>query len=817
MVQQQGVEEGSSACRARREADAVLLKAAVPSLLGTSPVSLCGADLLLQQLHSLLQCLFSMGALQRLAIPCLEALEERIQARVCSTFLPYLSPPNSDAAAAAGLQLSRRSGSSSGSPRAFAKTPSPDAASAASAASTTQQGAEEEESPASTSAAALSALDGRAEAENQQLLQQLKAEDRQQTRTYSVLEAFEDTGGAASPEAAAAATAAAPPAPTPAAAEATQQTPAAAAAGARQGPEQRSLGGESEDAVALAAAATAAGAATLLAGGRAVGEGGGLEGAAAAAVERPCARASGPLFRPPLPPSLGLLRQGSTGLEALGLGFWEGRAEAQGDSCFTPLKLVEAFNRLDGVYRLSARHFLPPSKNECRNILNLAQAGPFLSLLLSSALCFSPSRPLCLSFSLDLMALNPQNPPSSCRVCLFFAWFSVLALRDSLCLLTLDGDETLYPDGENFTHAEMGRDICKLLNKGVAVAVVTGAGYGYESAKYAERLGTLFDVFHQQQLSPKAAGRFFVMGGESNYLLRLSPSLQLEPVPEELWRHFRPPVSAAAYERLLNVAERSLVCLSHELGLDCYLIRKQRAVGLVPKDDATNRVQFGCVDNKGMHKETLEEGVMRVRRDIRKSFESDSSVPYSVFTGGCDIWVDVGNKAEGVAMLQGLLSLKPQVCLHVGDQFGLAGNDLAASVSSSRAPLFPLCVSLFFIRLSWFFVSVSLFSPSSVSSPRLSLCLKFHLYVVHHPSLFVFFCSFSPSSRICSPTLWIRNPKETAAVIKELLREEEGSSTAACKLHTSPALISHSQQQHQQQEQQHQQHQQQQQQQQQQQ
>ncbi|CDJ37062.1 IMP-specific 5'-nucleotidase 1, related [Eimeria tenella] len=112
-------------------------------------------------------------------------------------------------------------------------------------------------------------------------------------------------------------------------------------------------------------------------------------------------------------------------------------------------------------------------------------------------------------------------------------------------------------------------------------------------------------------------------------------------------------------------------------------------------------VRFGCVDNKGMHKETLEEAVMRIRRDIRMAFGADFAVPYSVFSGGCDIWVDAGNKAEGVALLQGLLQLLPQQCLHVGDQFSLVGNDLAA--------------------------------------------------------------------RICSPALWIRNPRETAAVLQELL------------------------------------------------
>ena len=73
---------------------------------------------------------------------------------------------------------------------------------------------------------------------------------------------------------------------------------------------------------------------------------------------------------------------------------------------------------------------------------------------------------------------------------------------------------------------------------------------------------------------------------------RLSPALKLEPVPEELWRGYRPPVAAGDCESLLNVAERSLVLLSKELGLEGNLIRKQRAVGLVPRDDATNREAF---------------------------------------------------------------------------------------------------------------------------------------------------------------------------------------------------------------------------------
>ncbi|XP_026192719.1 uncharacterized protein LOC34618238 [Cyclospora cayetanensis] len=634
-----------------------------------SPVSLRGADLLLDQLYGLLQCLFNIGALQRLATPCLEALEANTRNCVCSTFLPYLSPRNSAASSANALKphrsdlllqascLQSSADSFANAKAAPAVTVATATATAATATGPLQEAQEFSPLHADDTQLNSDSEDGINTEERQQRQQRLAARDREQTRTYSVLDAYD-------------ATTKSPPT------ESTPETASLTAGLARAPPGCFSSIDSSEHPPSTPQSCSSlhnAAAADLFCADASSGN-----TAAASDSRLLWHRTEGPLFRPPLPRSWSILRQESGRIHAMSLEC--AGQESRQEKYFTPLMLVRAFKRLDAVYRLSSRSFAPPSRNECRNLLNLAQ---------------------------------------------------IFASRQRLRLLTLDGDETLYPNGENFCHEEMGRNIAQLLRKGVAVAVVTGAvrrlpplplkclppaalpvGYGYEAEKYAVRLGILLTIFAQERLPPKATRRFFLMGGESNYLLRLSSSLKLEPVPEELWRGYRPPIEAADCERLLDVSERSLVLLSKDLGLEGNVIRKQRAVGLVPRDDATNKVRFGCVDNKGMHKESLEEGVMRVRRDIRAAFGGDCPVPYSVFTGGCDIWVDAGNKAEGVALLQGLLKLKPEHCLHVGDQFDLVGNDLAA--------------------------------------------------------------------RICSPTLWIRNPKETAAVIWELLQadsenEEESS------------------------------------------
>lgn len=51
-----------------------------------------------------------------------------------------------------------------------------------------------------------------------------------------------------------------------------------------------------------------------------------------------------------------------------------------------------------------------------------------------------------------------------------------MAVKEKLKLVTLDGDETLYPDRRNFEDLNTAHYITTLLQSGVSVAVVTAAG-----------------------------------------------------------------------------------------------------------------------------------------------------------------------------------------------------------------------------------------------------------------------------------------------------------------------------------------------------
>ena len=61
-----------------------------------------------------------------------------------------------------------------------------------------------------------------------------------------------------------------------------------------------------------------------------------------------------------------------------------------------------------------------------------------------------------------------------------------------------------------------------------------------------------------------------------------------------------------------------------------------------------------------------------------RSVDPPVTLPFCVFNGGKDAWLDVGNKKVGVEALQAYFGLNNDQCLHVGDQFLNTGNDLAA-------------------------------------------------------------------------------------------------------------------------------------------
>ena len=311
----------------------------------------------------------------------------------------------------------------------------------------------------------------------------------------------------------------------------------------------------------------------------------------------------------------------------------------------TTLPLRSAFLKYDSKYAISQRNFISPSFHELRHILNLAQ---------------------------------------------------VMAIGKNLSLITFDGDQTLYSDGGNFEpNADLALPIVQLIRSGVKVAVITAAGYGLDGSKYAVRLHGLLRSFIEEGLTSEEIGGFFVFGGECNYLLqahvvdRSEPTIhgtaatlpsrssstmrhvELRPVPNEIWQNAsldcpKPTEwSAEQVNQVLDTAERVMRGTMTAMNLRAKLLRKERAVGVYPGgDDMVHNVPVGhgayainvylyfyngCVKcifshlsgSKKLKQEALDELVLRVMDALRRA-QPPISIPYCVFNGGRDAWIDIG-------------------------------------------------------------------------------------------------------------------------------------------------------------------------------
>ncbi|KAL9583016.1 MAG: hypothetical protein Q9212_002962 [Teloschistes hypoglaucus] len=322
---------------------------------------------------------------------------------------------------------------------------------------------------------------------------------------------------------------------------------------------------------------------------------------------------------------------------------------------FTPLKLEEAFNFQDDRRRISSRRFVPPSFNDIRLTLNSAQ----------------------------MMSLARSGP---------------------IQLMTFDGDVTLYNDGESLTDENpVIPRILRLLRQGICVGIVTAAGYTV-AKRYYERLHGLLDavanaVTDKDIENPKV----IILGGESNYLFEFDYNSEsfLNFVPRDVWlldemRKWQ----EEDIQSLLDVAEGALnECIS-SMQLPAEMIRKDRAVGIIPSP------------GPGTHKftrEQLEETVL-VTQQILELSDPGKKVPFCAFNGqsarstccpyrrllhtngvfglgGNDVFVDIGDKSWGVLSCQRYLGgIDGSKTLHVGDQFLSAGaNDFKARLACTTA------------------------------------------------------------------------------------------------------------------------------------
>ncbi|PNY24202.1 IMP-specific 5'-nucleotidase 1 [Tolypocladium capitatum] len=310
---------------------------------------------------------------------------------------------------------------------------------------------------------------------------------------------------------------------------------------------------------------------------------------------------------------------------------------------FTRLPLEAAFKYQDRKRYISSRRYVAPSFNDVRLVLNSAQ----------------------------IMAVTGG------------------ALR----LATFDGDVTLYDDGESLEPSSpMIPRLLDLLRKNIKIGIVTAAGYT-TADRYYERLHGLLDaIAGSADLDEAQKQSVVIMGGEANYLfaLDLASPHRLSPVPRARW--LTPEMAAwseADIAALLDVAESALRDCVRTMNLPATLVRKDRAVGIVPTDPTVR-----------IARESLEETVLVVQRILELSSLGASStstsapsqhapatrgVPFCAFNGGRDVFVDIGDKSWGVMVCQQWFgngagtALRGENTLHVGDQFLSAGsNDFKA-------------------------------------------------------------------------------------------------------------------------------------------
>ncbi|OAA44973.1 IMP-specific 5'-nucleotidase 1 [Metarhizium rileyi] len=308
---------------------------------------------------------------------------------------------------------------------------------------------------------------------------------------------------------------------------------------------------------------------------------------------------------------------------------------------FTRLPLEAAFKYQDRKRYISSRRYVAPSFNDVRLVLNSAQ----------------------------VMAVT----------------------GGALQLATFDGDVTLYDDGESLEPASpVIPRLLDLLRKNIKIGIVTAAGYT-TAERYYERLRGLLDaIATSPDLDESQKRSVVIMGGEANYLFAYEPSSphRLAPVPRQQW--LTPEMatwSDADIAALLDVAESALKDCVRTMNLPATIVRKDRAVGIVPSEP-----------HMRIARESLEETVLVVQRILELSHLGSQTqvagrsspgagpkgVPFCAFNGGRDVFVDIGDKSWGVTVCQQWfgrqgVAIKGENTLHVGDQFLSAGsNDFKA-------------------------------------------------------------------------------------------------------------------------------------------
>ena len=370
---------------------------------------------------------------------------------------------------------------------------------------------------------------------------------------------------------------------------------------------------------------------------------------------------------------------------------------------YTRLPLRKAFMAYNQKYGITKRQYICISFNEIRHILNLAQILAMMKepkqevVVDETAERQNTTDTRALEAWVGMEENTPRTEEEEGDDSKASHHHEKLERRDrsdslkesidSLSLLTdkssfpgpklicFDGDQTLYSDGSNFesSGSKLAKYLYLLLKHGCYIAVVTAAGYEYQTAKYELRLTGLLAYFKDHGLDEKDLERFYIFGGECNYLMRLGSDYKLKPVREDGpggWmvstNHNVESPGNWEEEEVTSILDMAEACFQKSLddqNMRARIIRKKRSVGLIPQPE------------EKIPREALDETVLRIQNEL----ETDKvTLPFCAFNGGTDAWLDVGNKRVGVQVLQSYLGIPSEETLHIGDQFLNTGNDFAA-------------------------------------------------------------------------------------------------------------------------------------------
>lgn len=188
-----------------------------------------------------------------------------------------------------------------------------------------------------------------------------------------------------------------------------------------------------------------------------------------------------------------------------------------------------------------------------------------------------------------------------------------------------------------------------------------------EAERYYGRLhGLLEAVKAAPALTNEQRQNLVVMGGESNFLFRFAPDSPhlLEWVPRRSWILDEMLTwTETNIQALLDSAEAALRECVQNLNLSATIVRKERAVGIIP---STPGAKFA--------RESLEETVLVVQKILEMS-SAGQTLPFCAFNGGNDVFVDIGDKSWGVLVCQKVFAdihgrmIEGRRTIHVGDQF----------------------------------------------------------------------------------------------------------------------------------------------------